>query len=73
MPALTAAEWWSDRKNADPVLTPMSENGVQSQEVSQIIDKYVPIDFGKKSYSSSSVRMKRGRYFYIIYTPANAI
>lgn len=37
MPALTAAEWWSDRKNADPVLTPMSENGVQSQETEELV------------------------------------
>jgi len=36
MPALTAEEWWVDKKNADPVLTPMSENGVQAIEVEEL-------------------------------------
>ena len=33
MPALTADEWWVERKNADPVLVSMSENGIQQTEV----------------------------------------
>ena len=35
MPALTAEEWWVGRKNADPVLTPMSEHGVKSTEMEE--------------------------------------
>eukprot|EP00088_Acartia_fossae_P027233 TRINITY_DN2797_c0_g1_i1.p1 TRINITY_DN2797_c0_g1~~TRINITY_DN2797_c0_g1_i1.p1 ORF type:complete len:574 (-),score=152.41 TRINITY_DN2797_c0_g1_i1:884-2443(-) len=37
MPALTADEWWGERKNADPVLVPMSENGVQQTESEELV------------------------------------
>ena len=32
IPALTADEWWSG-SNADPILVPMTEAGVQSKKV----------------------------------------
>ena len=37
MPALTAEEWWVEKKNADPVLTPLSHNGVQAVEVQSVL------------------------------------
>jgi len=38
IPALTAEDWWVGRKNADPVLTPMSENGaVQSSQSEELV------------------------------------
>jgi len=37
VPALTAEEWWADRKNADPVLIPMTENGVQQTESEELV------------------------------------
>jgi len=37
MPAVTAEEWWVNGKNSDPVLTPMSENGVKSTEAEELV------------------------------------
>lgn len=37
VPALTADEWWVDRKNADPVMVPMSENGIQQTESEDLV------------------------------------
>lgn len=37
LPALTADEWWVQRKNADPVLTPMSESGIQSSQAEELV------------------------------------
>ena len=33
MPAMTADEWWTEKKNSDPVLVPMSSDGIQQQQV----------------------------------------
>jgi hypothetical protein len=33
VPAITADEWWNQKKNADPVLVSMSEAGAASTQV----------------------------------------
>lgn len=37
MPAMTADEWWLEKKNSDPVLVPMSSEGVQQQQSEELV------------------------------------
>ena len=39
IPALTADEWWGG-SNADPILVPMTEAGVQSKKVDDLFECY---------------------------------
>jgi len=37
MPAMTADEWWTEKKNSDPVLVPMSSDGIQQQQSEELV------------------------------------
>lgn len=39
VPAMTADEWWTEKKNADPVLVPMSSEGVQQVQSEELVVK----------------------------------
>ena len=41
IPAITADEWWSQRKNADPVLMSMAEGGGSNSQSEDLVVKKV--------------------------------
>ena len=50
IPAITADEWWGQRKNADPVLMSMAEGGGSNTQSEDLVVKKVNCQLVKDSF-----------------------